>query len=85
MCCGSKRAAARAAVTTAGSPQASAVVPASASSVIVFEYIGPAAPATVPGPASGRVYRFQRRGDRQAIDARDRPGLAAMPSLRWVR
>lgn len=58
---------------------------ADTSSVIVFEYIGTALPATVPGPVSGRRYRFLNPGDRQAVDPRDRPGMAAMPMLRWVR
>jgi hypothetical protein len=98
MCCGNKRAAlTRAAPLAAagrmsgpgdgngnGSRTAPPAPPRSDAQVIVFEYTG-AAPATVTGPISGRSYRFSRRGDRLAVDARDRPGLLAMASLRWLR
>jgi hypothetical protein len=51
---------------------------------IVFEYTGHA-PARIQGPASGQVYRFDGPGARVRVDARDRPGLAALPTLRWVK
>jgi hypothetical protein len=57
---------------------------ASATSVIVFEYIGSGA-AAIRGPVSGQSYRFTRPGDRVRVDPRDRPGLSAMRTLRWVR
>jgi len=57
---------------------------ASAVSVIMFEYLGDE-PVSIRGAVSGRLYRFARRGDRREVDARDRPGLAGMPQLRWVR
>ncbi|MEP7380229.1 MAG: hypothetical protein ABI910_01015 [Gemmatimonadota bacterium] len=53
-------------------------------SVIVFEYVG-ATPTTIRGPASGRSYRFNAPGDRAQVDARDRPALASLSTLRWVR
>ncbi|MFZ5550882.1 MAG: hypothetical protein ACOZJX_19445 [Pseudomonadota bacterium] len=52
---------------------------------IVFEYTGPAVSASVTGPVSGRVYRFRERGDKLAVDARDRLALMTMAGLRWVR
>ena len=88
MCCGNRRAAlSRATPPATGLMPAPAVAPATPARIttIVFEYIGAAAPATVPGPASGRLYRFGQRGDRLAVDARDRLGLMAMAGLRWVR
>ena len=85
MCCGSQRAAARAAViAAAGRPAAVMPAAAPATSVIVFEYLGSGA-ATIRGPASGQLYRFAHAGDRIAVDARDRPGLAMLTALRWVR
>ena len=50
---------------------------------VVFEYLGDTA-MTVVGPASGRRYRFERRGARVVVDPRDRPGLARVPRLREV-
>lgn len=47
----------------------------------LFEYIGPTS-FTVIGPASGRCYRFERRGARQIADPRDRAALEALPQLR---
>lgn len=87
MCCGNRRAAlSRATPPAAGLMQAASMAAApTRTTTIVFEYIGAAASATVTGPASGRIYRFGRRGDRLAVDARDRPGLMAMAGLRWVR
>ncbi|HEV8690785.1 MAG TPA: hypothetical protein VGQ91_10845 [Ideonella sp.] len=57
---------------------------APATSIIVFEYVG-SGPTTIRGPASGQLYRFAHAGDRVAVDARDRPGLALLTMLRWVR
>lgn len=88
MCCGNRRAAlSRATPPATGQMQAAAPMAAAPPRIttIVFEYIGAAASATVTGPASGRIYRFGRRGDRLAVDARDRPGLMAISGLRWVR
>ncbi|MGY4831459.1 hypothetical protein ACVNIS_23010 [Sphaerotilaceae bacterium SBD11-9] len=83
MCCGSKRAAAQAAAMVHAAP--AAVVGAKpALSVIMFEYVGPGQTA-IRGPVSGQLYRFAQPGARVQVDARDRPGLVAMPSLRWVR
>jgi hypothetical protein len=90
MCCGKNRAAAQAAATSgaadrrAASYPAPAPLPSTATSEIVFEFVGHAA-TNVRGPVSGRVYRFSAPGDRLRVDPRDRPGLAAMPALRWVR
>jgi hypothetical protein len=56
----------------------------SAMTEIMFEYAGRDA-ASITGPVSGRVYRFAGPGDRVRVDARDRPGLASMSVLRWVR
>lgn len=88
MCCGNRRAAlSRATPPATGLMHAASPMAATSPRIttIVFEYIGAAASATVTGPASGHVYRFGRRGDRLAVDARDRPGLMAMAGLRWVR
>ena len=90
MCCGKNRAAAQAAATTgatdrrAASYPAPAPLPSTATTEIVFEFVGHGA-TSVRGPVSGRVYRFSAPGERVRIDLRDRPGLAAMPALRWVR
>ena len=88
MCCGSNRAAARAATVVAArgnaSPSVLPVAPLSATTEIVFEYAGEGS-ASIRGPVSGRVYRFGGRGDRIRVDARDRPGLVAIASLRWIR
>lgn len=50
----------------------------------VFEYIGRTA-LTVFGPISGMPYRFNAPGSRLAVDPRDRPALAVIPVLRFVR
>lgn len=93
MCCGNNRAAARAASNAsnatpgadgnarAGGGDAPSFPPVS---TIMFEYRG-SGEASVRGPVSGQLYRFLRRGARVRVDPRDRPGLAAMPTLRWVR
>lgn len=88
MCCGSQRSAARAAALAASPrPRSPAAPPGPAAPFVgpmVFEHLG-AGPAEIRGPASGRTYRFAGRGDRLAVDPRDRPGLAAMPGLRRIR
>lgn len=90
MCCGSNRAAARAAAMANGAVPGVRSAPSARAdaapglSVIMFEYVG-AGSAAVRGPVSRRLYRFDRPGDRLQVDARDRLGLAAMASLRWVR
>jgi hypothetical protein len=63
---------------------AAAVGAAPAVSVIMFEYVG-SGQAAIRGPVSGLLYRFARQGGRLQVDARDRPGLNAMPALRRVR
>lgn len=49
--------------------------------VVRFEYIGRSG-LTVIGGATGRRYRFEQPGARVVVDPRDRPSLAAVPSLR---
>lgn len=94
MCCGKNRAAAQAAASSgarsgaadrlgSSRPPASPL-PSSATSEIVFEFVGPGT-ANVRGPVSGRIYRFTAPGERLRVDLRDRPGLATLPALRWVR
>lgn len=89
MCCGKNRLAAQAGAIAASkaSVAASRVMGGpveTRTSEIVFEFVG-AGSATIRGPASGREYRFAAAGDRVRVDARDRPGLVALPALRWVR
>lgn len=90
MCCGKNRAAARAAAVAGGvaargqQPSAAPPIPTSATSEIMFEFVGDGS-AAIRGPASGRVYRFAAPGDRVRVDARDRPGLLSIATLRWVR
>ncbi|MFZ5622942.1 MAG: hypothetical protein ACOY71_00755 [Gemmatimonadota bacterium] len=82
-CCGKARAAARAAAG-GGSPPLGPAEPPAKTPVIVFEYEGQG-PVTLVGPATGTRYRFSGAGDRVRIDPRDRPGLAKMAHLRWIR
>ena len=87
MCCGQNREAARVAAMAGRSRNfAPAVAPsvASATSVIMFEYVGDGE-ASVRGPVSGAVYRFLLPGHRVRVDPRDRPGLLGVRTLRWVR
>lgn len=90
MCCGRNRAAAQAAAMSgaadrrAASPTTSPALPGATTTEIVFEFVGPGA-GSVRGPVSGRTYRFAAPGERLRVDPRDRPGLVALPSLRWVR
>jgi hypothetical protein len=90
MCCGKNRAAAQAAATSGATDRrfasrpSVAPLPSTATSEIVFEFVGTGA-ASVRGPVSGRIYRFSTPGERLRVDLRDRPALAAMPALRWVR
>jgi hypothetical protein len=56
----------------------------SATTVVMFEYAG-AGEASIRGPATGTIYHFTRPGDRVRVDPRDRPGLAELRTLRWVR
>jgi hypothetical protein len=65
-------------------PPPSRRCPPSATSEIMFEYVGNGS-AAIRGPVSGRVYRFAAPGDRVRVDARDRPGLLSMAAVRWVR
>lgn len=48
-----------------------------------FAYVGATA-LTVVGPVTGRRYRFERPFAQLAVDPRDRPGLARVPTLRAV-
>lgn len=50
---------------------------------IIFEYLGETA-LTVIGHASGRRYRFDGHGARQAIDPRDRTAMMQIGKLRQV-
>jgi len=50
---------------------------------IRFEYTGQSA-LTVHGPVSGRRYHFFQPGAQMVIDARDRPHLARIATLREV-
>jgi hypothetical protein len=84
MCCGSLRSAARAAALAAAPRSPAPVADTPFVGPMVFEHVGPG-PAEIRGAVSGRTYRFSSSGDRLAVDPRDRPGLAAMPSLRRVR
>lgn len=90
MCCGKNREAARAAAISAGvagsarSHVAHAAPGHDLTSAIIFEFTGDG-PATIPGPASGQMYRFQSRGERARVDARDRRALLSHPALRWIR
>ena len=89
MCCGRNRAADRAAAVghvAAGGGSASTPSPlvADATTPIVFEHVGSGA-STVHGAVSGTAYRFAAPGVRLRVDPRDRPGLLAVPTLRWVR
>src|SRR5215471_11148195 len=53
------------------------------SSDVVFEYVGRTS-LTVRGPVTGAIYRFQRKGSRVSVRARDSVALAAVPNLRRV-
>ena len=87
-CCGSQR---RQLDLTRPAPSPRSAVSANPSSPrpaarrfeIYFEYVGPTA-ITVMGGATGRRYRFDRRGDRLMVDPRDRPSLVAVPHLRQL-
>jgi hypothetical protein len=100
MCCGNKRAAlaapthlhpaapgVRAAPSSSAAPHVRAATSPPAASVagplVVFQCVAGA--LTVTGAVSGRRYHFMRHGERQAVDARDRPSLLQVPGLRWVR
>ena len=48
---------------------------------IQLQYVGPTA-LRVRGPASGRVYVFERPGSILLVDPADRRALAALPKLR---
>jgi hypothetical protein len=50
---------------------------------LLFEYQGATA-ATVIGPVTRRVYRFDGPRARVAVDPRDAPSIAALPNLRRV-
>lgn len=85
MCCGQNRALARAAAMAAAAPRSKPAAHVTApQSAIVFEYVG-AGSASIRGPVTGQMYRFARPNDRLRADPRDRAGLSALPSLRWIR
>ncbi len=86
-CCGGKR---RALYAPQPNPQAAETgagvtgarqVPHSG---ILFQYVGRTG-MTVVGPITGRRYRFERGGAPVEVDARDSPGLFAVPNLERVR
>ena len=81
MCCG------RGNARVQGATAQRVLVPRSetrAHGAAIFEYIGRTA-LTVFGPISGTPYRFNALGSRLAVDPRDRPALAVIPVLRFVR
>ncbi len=49
-----------------------------------FQYVGQTG-LTVTGPITGRRYRFNGPGAAAEVDARDAPGLVAVPNLRRAR
>ena len=51
---------------------------------VAFEYVGRTS-LTVRGPVTGAVYRFQRKGSRVSVRARDSVALAGVPNLRRVQ
>ena len=50
---------------------------------VFFEYVGQTA-LTVVGRATGKQYRFERRGARLEVDLRDRLSMTAVPHLRQL-
>lgn len=50
---------------------------------VSFTYTGERA-LSARGAITGRVYRFSRAGEVVPVDARDAPGMSAVPSLRRV-
>lgn len=81
MCCGTGRPRNSGHYRTG--PLRNPVAPAMHSNRPVFEYVGRTG-LTVTGPVSGARYRFDRPGERVAVDARDRAALSNIPVLRPV-
>lgn len=67
----------------ADSTPGATATPPGARNLAQFEYLGKTA-LTAIGPVTGRRYRFQGRGARVAVDARDAAGMIAVPNLRPV-
>jgi hypothetical protein len=51
----------------------------------MFEYTGTRAVEIIVGPVTRRAYRFDGPGSRVRVDPRDRPGLASLTVIQWVR
>lgn len=83
-CCGRNRALAQVGAWAPGAARSHAAPLGLDTSVVMFEYVGRGS-AVIRGPATGLAYRFNGTGDRVRVDARDRPGLAAMTALLRVR
>jgi len=80
-CCGRSRAQLVGTVASAG-PKAP-VANTQRRYTVQFEYVGTTG-LTAIGPVTGRRYRFDHPGAVLVVDPRDRPGLAAIPTLRAV-
>jgi len=52
-------------------------------SPMIFEYVGASGITTV-GAVTRKLYRFDGRGARSAVDPRDAPALARLPDLRCI-
>ncbi len=88
MCCGSKRAAARAAAMGSAGAQtarATSAPPLNATSEIMFEYTGSKAVDVIVGPATRRLYRFDGRGARYGSTLAIDRGCMSLAVIRWVR
>lgn len=88
-CCGNKRAQFyRATLERPAYDHAQATMPAqvrpAAPMPVLFEYLGASGVSAI-GPVTRRLYRFDGPRSRVAIDARDAPSIARVPSLRRVR
>ncbi len=82
MCCGSNRAAARAAAVAA-QPVLGSPAPRP-SGVSMFELVR-GGEATLRGAVTGRLYHFAHAGARLRVDPRDEGGLLGDPRLHAVR
>jgi hypothetical protein len=51
---------------------------------VIFEYLGVTGIIAM-GPVTRKLYRFDGRGAKSAVDARDAPAIARLTSLRRVR
>jgi len=86
-CCGGKRAqlyrsrTSNPAITDRARVLPQAQARASASAPVIFEYLGVTGLTTM-GAVTSKLYRFDARGARNAVDSRDAPALARVPDLR---